>query len=98
MRLIYHPEAEAEAAEAARYYETRSPGLGVRFSLEFEAAVAAILSAPDRWPIVEGHLRCYTVSRFPYALYYLVVGDELRILVVKHHRRHPDYWRRRVVD
>jgi len=28
MRLIYHPEAEAELIGAAEYYEHRLPGLG----------------------------------------------------------------------
>lgn len=33
-----------------------------------------------------------------YAIYYRNLGDELRILVVKHHSRHPDYWRYRKAD
>ena len=28
MRLIYHPEAEAELIESARFYEQRVPSLG----------------------------------------------------------------------
>lgn len=31
MRLIYHPDAEAELIEAARFYEQRIHGLGARF-------------------------------------------------------------------
>ena len=30
MRLIYHPEAEAELIGAAEYYERRLPGLGAQ--------------------------------------------------------------------
>jgi hypothetical protein len=32
---------------------------------------------------------------FPYALYYRVGSEEIRILAVKHHSRHPDYWKNR---
>jgi len=31
MRLIYHPDAEAELIEAAQFYEQRVPVLGVDF-------------------------------------------------------------------
>ena len=54
MRVVYHPDAEAELTEAALFYDKRVRGL--------------------------------------------VVDDELRILVVKHHKRHPDYWRHRLRD
>jgi plasmid stabilization system protein ParE len=96
MRLTYHPDAEAELVEAARFYEGRVPGLGARFLREFDAAIASIQEAPERWRTVEEDIRRYLMHRFPYGIYYRVRGDELRILVVKHHSRHPDYWRYRI--
>jgi toxin ParE1/3/4 len=98
VRLIYHPEAEAELIEAARFYEARSPGLGDRFLGEFEATITEIQGAPGRWAIVEGDLRCRTLRRFPFGIYYRFNDDELRILVIKHHSQHPDYWRHRLRD
>jgi plasmid stabilization system protein ParE len=96
MRLIYHPDAEAELLEAAQFYEQRVPGLGDRFLNEFDATVAEIQQAPERWPVIEGDLRRHVMRRFPYGIYYRVLGEELRVLVVKHHSRHPDYWRYRL--
>jgi len=97
MRLIYHPDAEVEVIEAARFYEGRSPGLGDRFLREFDAAISEIQSAPRRWRVVEEDLRRFVMRRFPFGIYYRVEGDDgLRILVVKHHSRHPDYWRYRL--
>ncbi len=96
MRLIYHPEAEAEVIEAARFYERRVPGLGGRFLDEFDAAVSEIDRAPDLWPMVRSGLHRHTMRRFPYAIYYRIEGDALRILVVKHHSRHPDYGKDRL--
>lgn len=98
MRLIYHPEAEAELVEAAEFYEARSPGLGGRFLREFDSAIAEVQASPQRWAVVEGDLRRHTMGRFPFGIYYRVCNDELRILVVKHHSRHPDYWRHRLDD
>ena len=96
MRLTYHAEAEAELIEAASFYESRVRGLGERFLKEFDVAVSTILSAPTRWTVVEDDLRRFSLRRFPYAIYYRVVEVEVRILVVKHHKRHPDYWRHRL--
>ena len=98
MRVIYHPDAEAELVEAATFYDKRVRGLGNSFMRAFNAALADIEKQPTWWPIVEGDLRYRSLRRFPYAVYYRVAGDELRVLVVKHHKRHPDYWRYRLRD
>jgi len=36
-------------------------------------------------------LRRANLKRFPYHFLFRVVGDCVRILVVRHHRRHPEY-------
>jgi toxin ParE1/3/4 len=96
MHVIYHPDAEVELLEAAQFYEGRVPGLGDRFLDDYETAIATILGAPERWRIIEGSVRRYLMPQFPYAIYYRVEGDVLRILVVKHHGRRPGYWRYRL--
>jgi plasmid stabilization system protein ParE len=96
MSLIYHPDAEAELIEAAQVYEGKVVGLGVRFLNEFDTAIAQIQAAPSRWRFVEEGLRRYVMNSFPYSIYYRIEGDDVRVLVVKHHSRHPDYWRYRL--
>jgi plasmid stabilization system protein ParE len=96
MRLSYHPDAEAELVEAARFYERKLPGLGGLFRTEFDTAVTRILEAPTRWRIVEMDIRRFLMQRFPYSILYRIEGETVRILVVKHHRRHPDYWKGRL--
>ena len=51
MRLIYHPDAEAELIEAARYYESRVATLGAQFLTEANRAVGIILDSPRRWAV-----------------------------------------------
>ena len=91
MRLIDHPAAEAEVVAAARFYEERVAGLGPQFLDEFDRGIEEVLAAPERWRIVKDDKRRYLMPRFPYGLYYRIAGDEVRILVVKHHSQHPDY-------
>lgn len=91
MKLIYHPAAEAEVVAAAKFYEERVRGLGGQFLEEFDQGITAIAAAPTRWRVVREEKRRYLLSRFPYGIYYRVIGGEVRILVVKHHSQHPDY-------
>jgi plasmid stabilization system protein ParE len=98
MRLIYHPDAEAELIEAIHYYERRVPGLGGQFLDQVDCAVRVIQEAPERWRVVEGDIRHYLMPRFPYAIYYRLHSEDIRILAIKHHSRHPDYWRYRLED
>jgi plasmid stabilization system protein ParE len=88
----YHPAAEAEALEAAAYYESRLPGLAARFRLDLDAAVSFIRRHPEAAPIQRGNLRRQRLYRFPYSLLYALEGDEIHIYAVMHHRRRPGYW------
>jgi len=95
MTVIHHPHAEAELIEAGLYYESKQPGLGGEFLGEIDASVDSILRDPRRLPTVEGDVRRQFVRRFPYEIYFRVVDEVIRILAVKHHRRHSDSWKGR---
>jgi toxin ParE1/3/4 len=71
--------ADAELAEAAKWYEAQAPGLGQEFLNEFEAVMQRIMRFPDAWTrIGERHRRCL-FRRFPYAVLYSQMGDEIRV-------------------
>lgn len=93
MRLIYHPDAEMELIEAAQFYEQRVSTLGSQFLNAADIAIGAIQNDPERWSVIEADVRRYLMPRFPYALYYRVLSDHIRVLAFKHNSRHPDYWR-----
>jgi plasmid stabilization system protein ParE len=96
MRVTYHPEAETELVAAVQFYERRVSSLGAQFLDATDLAIRVILDAPDRWPVIEGDVRCYRMPRFPYGIYYRVLQDQIRILAFKHHSRHPGYWHHRL--
>ena len=96
MRVEYHPAVEAELRAIRDYYEDRAPGLGTEFINEFERQVLALVAAPERWMAVSGDIRRCLMRRFPYTIYFRQVDKErIRITVVKHQRRHPDYGQER---
>jgi len=82
--------------EAASYYSQKNPGLGTEFLDKIDSAVRDIGERPECWPIVRFEVRRRRVRRFPYALLYCEDPEEVVVLAVRHHRRHPDYWIDRV--
>jgi toxin ParE1/3/4 len=65
MRLIYHPDAEAELIEAAQFYERRVSTLGAQFLEAVDQGVRTIVDAPERWSIIDADVRRYLMPRFP---------------------------------
>lgn len=93
--MTWHPEAEDDVIEAARFYHRRVPGLGAEFLDSVDAAVAEVALDPGRFGIVEDDIRRCRVKRFPYCVYFRCVFDTVRVLVVKHHSRRPDHGKTR---
>lgn len=96
MKYRYNHAAELEMIDAALYYEAQRPGLGLDFADEVAAGIATILEAPQRWTEVEPGLRRYQIRRFPYGLFYRLIGNEVEIVAVADLRRRPGYWRNRL--
>jgi plasmid stabilization system protein ParE len=95
MRVVSHPEADAELEAAALWYKERQPGLGENFLDEFERTLRRILNKPERWRKIQGENRKLNFHRFPYAIVYSVRADTLYIKAVMHLHRRPFYWSRR---
>ena len=88
------PEAVLELIEAAAWYETRQPGLTIRFLQEIDQAQQAIQSRPKSFlqlanMAVDLEVRRALLPRFPYALVFLELQTEIRVLAVAHAKRHP---------
>jgi plasmid stabilization system protein ParE len=94
-RLVFRPEAEAELLDARAWYEGERVGLGAIFAAAVETMVTAILQNPLAYPRVKGDTRRALVSRFPYAVYFRPIADEIIVLAVMHGRRNPRHWRSR---
>jgi len=95
------PEAVAELTEAAAWYETRQPGLAVRFLQEIDHIQRTIQSRPLSFPKLANtaddlDVRRALLPRFPYALVFIGLQTETRILAVAHAKRHPGYWLNRL--
>jgi plasmid stabilization system protein ParE len=94
-RLVLRPQAEAELLDARDWYEDQLPGLGGMFAAEVDRAFGTVLQAPLACPRVHGEIRRALVRRFPYAIYFRAMPDEIVVLAVIHGRRHARHWQPR---
>ena len=77
-----------------RWYEGRREGLGKEFGLAMDALVVRIGANPVAFPFAHKETRRAVLSRFPYALYFRIVGEEIVIQAV-HGRQDSSNWRAR---
>lgn len=97
----FDDEAEEELFQAASWYEGQRESLGFEFLGEVRAAQARVRAAPRTFGLVtsvpaELRARRCPVGRFPYALVFIELADEVRVLAVAHNRRRPGYWKERL--
>ena len=97
MNYEVHPEARAELLASADFYEKRSPGLGIVFLNEIEAAIQRLVENPEQSKFVEQDVRRRLVRRLPYGILYTIEADFILILAVMHCSRQPGYWHQRLI-
>ncbi len=93
----WHPDAIADANEAKAWYAERSPLAAHGFVLAVDQAVAAVMEAPERWPVRRKGCRHYVFpNRYPFDLIYrLDPRGRIQVVAVAHQKRRPEYWRGR---
>ena len=99
--LRVHDDVAPELRAAYEWYEAKLPGLGDQFLDEVDRQVARILTEPATAapvPHVPSHLpvRRFLLKRFPFAVVFVALENEVTILAVQHLRRRPNYWRGRL--
>lgn len=76
------------------WYEEQRPGLGSEFLGAVHLALSRIGVSPEQfapWPDHPRFRRALT-GRFPYAIFFHIVGEEAVIVAVAHTSRRPGYW------
>ncbi len=92
MKLVLHRRVRSDVDEIMDYYEQAGhPELARDFCRELRGFMLQAARRPGRYHFLNADLRRVNLERFPYHFLFRVVGDDVRILVVRHHRRHPAY-------
>jgi plasmid stabilization system protein ParE len=79
--------AVSDVAEAVKWYDERTPGLGNEFVSAVDEVVETLRRLPESGHIVYGDIRRFPLRQFPYAIYYRVVKSSIRVRACLHDRR-----------
>ncbi|HLO39988.1 MAG TPA: type II toxin-antitoxin system RelE/ParE family toxin [Phycisphaerales bacterium] len=89
LRLWIDPRALAEAEDAARWYEARTPGAGARLRREIDSVFDRITEHPDIYEALGGSFRRAFTRRFPFAVVYRVTPQEVQVIGILPTRADP---------
>jgi plasmid stabilization system protein ParE len=95
VKYIYRPAAAADIGRAYAWYENERKGLGEEFLTEVNATARLVLERPETYPVIVRQTRRALVHRFPYGLFYRVLGDTVVFVACFHTSQNPALWRRR---
>ncbi len=77
---MLRPAAAADVEQTWAWYESARDGLGDEFLSVLEDALARIYAEPRLDPTVHGDVRRHLLKRFPYAIFYRVLGEQPVVL------------------
>ncbi len=91
-RVEYHPRTASDLNSAVTHYNDLRQDLGDELRSEVYAAIDRILANPRQFAVVERDVRRSFVRRFPYSILFRIVEEDIvRVLAIRHHRRHPRF-------
>ncbi len=94
-KIYYHPSAVKDARQITKDYEKKSENLADEFWAELTFALASIEEHPERHHFDVTGKRRNNLKKFPFHILFEERLDDIKILVIKHHRRNPSYGTRR---
>ena len=95
MRIVILRSAVEDIAQGREFYEQQGEGLGDYFEESLAADIDSLRLYAGIHMLVHGYHRRLT-ERFPYAIYYELAGEQIRIRAVLDCRRAPKWIRSRI--
>ena len=88
MRLEFHRQLASDISQIMDYYEgVAESRLADEFYNELRVFFQKAADSPEAYDIFAHDLRRVNLERFPYHFLFRIVGERVRILIVRHHRR-----------
>jgi plasmid stabilization system protein ParE len=96
MKIHIVNQAEDDLVDGYNFYEDQAPGLGEYFLDCIYSGVESLVLYAGIHRIVHKNYRRILAERFPFAIYYTVSGDEIKIHAIIDCRRDPAWIRDRL--
>ncbi len=95
MKVEYHPLSAEDLINAKNFYDQQQLGLSQAFQSEVFQTIERIKSTPLLYTEVKG-VRRALLKHFPFSIAYrLLNNDTVRILLIRHHKRHQNFGSKR---
>jgi plasmid stabilization system protein ParE len=94
-RQVWHAEARREVVEAADWYLSRSEDAEANFISRLEEVIKRISTNPRQFPKTLYNTRSALLDRFPYAVIFREIENQIQIIAIAHGKRKPGYWLKR---
>ena len=85
--VLVRAEAERDLEAARDWYERKMPGLGREFLDQFATAMQALEQDPERERLYYRNFRRVLFRRFPYKIFYQLIGAHVVVFRVLHAKR-----------
>lgn len=95
MKIQILDDAQQDLIEGFQFYESRETGVGSYFLDCLFSDIDSLLLFAGIHQIVHGYHRALS-KRFPFAIYYDIVGEFIRVHAVLDCRRNPSWTRNRL--
>ena len=89
MTIVFRKAAEADLADAIGYYQAIDDALATRFQRELEIVIDRIVTFPASCQVVHRDVRRALLKRFPHAVFYKAMGDQVVVVAILHPARDP---------
>jgi len=91
LKLIISKNAVEEITESQDYYNRQQNNLGNNFKSDVQKSIDMIYKHAKLYPLITPKIRRSLLHRFPFSIFYSIVGDVILILSVAHQHRKPKY-------
>ncbi len=91
---VFRRRVKHDLSAAYDWYEGQRPGLGAEFRASVQATFKAIEVHPELFATADLEIHRAIVSRFPFAVFYVVEPKRVVVLRVLHTARNPGLWPR----
>ena len=91
MKVLWTEDALRDLDDIAAYLLEHHPAIAAKVGARIESAVAWIARWPEGARRASGHhdVRVFFLGRYPYRIFYRVIGDTVEVLHVHHAAREP---------
>ncbi len=90
------PAADRDILEAVNWYESRHPGLGIRFFEDLVRVLDRIEESRGQFPNVYRNAHRALLSKFPFGVFFTKYENRTLVVAVSDLRREPGLWQSRV--